>query len=116
MSATSPSIPTGDHCQSFREGSANDIIGEVGALTWLNKILGSLWVKANPALQAYVHDELTEMMRRSLPAAFRRVHFSRFDLGHNTPKLGPIEVLHHSESHIQIELEVRNGDVDVRTG
>lgn len=76
-------------------------------------LLGSLWPKANNALSGFVHNELMPRLREVLPGVFKGLHFSRFTLGQNVPEFGPIEVCRLSESHVQIELEMRYfSDVD----
>jgi len=92
--------------------SARTIPGD--HLSWVNMILGSLWPKADKAFSSFIHEDLTPQLRQVLPSPFRRLKFSRFTLGKNTPEFGPIEVSRHSETHVQVELDVRYfSDVDM---
>lgn len=77
-------------------------------------ILGSLWPKADKAFSSFIHEDLTPQLRQVLPSPFRRLRFSRFTLGKKSPEFGPIEVSRHSDSHVQVELDVRYfSDVDM---
>lgn len=89
-------------------------VADVTTLSWVNLILGTLWPKADKALSSFIHDDLTMQLRQVLPSPFRRLKFSRFTLGKKSPEFGPIEVSRHSESHVQVELDVRYfSDVDM---
>eukprot|EP00929_Paragymnodinium_shiwhaense_P018449 TRINITY_DN12912_c0_g1_i1.p1 TRINITY_DN12912_c0_g1~~TRINITY_DN12912_c0_g1_i1.p1 ORF type:complete len:916 (+),score=140.07 TRINITY_DN12912_c0_g1_i1:136-2748(+) len=98
----------------LQNGSVSDASADVSTLSWLNVLLGSVWPKANTAMVKYVHDHLTPRLQEILPGPFKRAHFSRFSLGKRTPEFGPIAVQRHSDTHVQIELEMRYfSDVDV---
>jgi len=87
---------------------------DTGSLSWINAILGWIWPKANTALTRYVHADLTPRLREALPSPFKDMHFSRFTLGQNTPEFGPIEVIRHSDTHIEVDLQIRFlSDVDI---
>jgi hypothetical protein len=89
-------------------------VADVGTLSWVNVLLGSIWPKANMALMKYVHDQLTPRLRETLPGPFRGLRFARFTLGKNVPEFGPIEVRRISETHVQVELHMRYfSDVDI---
>eukprot|EP00401_Gymnodinium_catenatum_P062510 CAMPEP_0117480416 /NCGR_PEP_ID=MMETSP0784-20121206/12380_1 /TAXON_ID=39447 /ORGANISM="" /LENGTH=678 /DNA_ID=CAMNT_0005274855 /DNA_START=24 /DNA_END=2060 /DNA_ORIENTATION=+ len=104
---------------ALRHGSdgtdgVNDVVADVSTLSWVNLLLGTIWPKANTALIKYVHDELTPRLRDVLPGPFKRLRFARISLGNNVPEFGPIEVQRHSDSHVQVELDMRYfSDVDV---
>jgi len=90
------------------------VTADVSTLSWVNMLLGTIWPKANTALIKYVHDELTPRLRDVLPGPFKGLRFARISLGRNVPEFGPIEVRRHSESHVQVELDMRYfSDVDV---
>lgn len=94
--------------------SRSDSIADLANLSWVNSLLGWLWPKANAALTQFVHDDLTQRLRESLPSPFKNLCFSRFTLGQNTPEFGPIEVSQHSETHVEVNLDMRYfGDVDI---
>lgn len=92
----------------------SDSIADLANLSWINSLLGWLWPKANAALTQFVHDDLTLRLRESLPSPFKNLHFSRFTLGQNTPEFGPIEVSQHSETHVEVNVDMRYfSDVDI---
>eukprot|EP00747_Dinoflagellata_sp_TGD_P169472 gnl/TRDRNA2_/TRDRNA2_198503_c0_seq1.p1 gnl/TRDRNA2_/TRDRNA2_198503_c0~~gnl/TRDRNA2_/TRDRNA2_198503_c0_seq1.p1 ORF type:complete len:702 (+),score=102.47 gnl/TRDRNA2_/TRDRNA2_198503_c0_seq1:140-2245(+) len=95
-------------------GVGTEAVADSSTLTWLNMLLGWIWPKANQALIRYVHKELTPRLRETLPGPFKNAGFSRFTLGKNTPDFGPIEVIRHSDSHVQVDLNINYfSDVDV---
>lgn len=96
-------------------GVVADVADDPTTLSWVNMLLGGLWPKADKALHGYVHNTLTPLLQTSYPRLFGQARFSQFTLGKNTPEFGPIEVVRHSDSHVQIELEMRyNSDVDMQ--
>jgi len=101
--------------QAPREvSSPSDVMAERSTLSWVNTLLGWIWPKANKALIQWVHEDLTPRLQESLPALFSNLHFSTFSLGRNTPDFGPVEVIQHSDSHVQIDLPIRYiSDVDI---
>jgi len=97
---------------THQAAAVDDIVVDVNDLSWVNSLLGSLWPKANMAVRGFLHNELTPRLQEILP--FKRLCFKRFTLGKNIPEFGPIEVLRHSECHVQVELDVRYfSDVDL---
>lgn len=94
--------------------SRSESVADLSNLSWVNALLGWIWPKANTALTQFVHDDLTTKLREALPSPFKNAHFSRFTLGNNTPEFGPIEVVHHSDNHVEVDLDMRYfSDVDV---
>lgn len=92
----------------------NDIVAGKATLSWVNVLLGWIWPKANTALFQWVRDDLTPRLQDSLPSPFKKAHFSRFTLGQNTPEFGPIEVIRHSDTHVEVDLDMRYiADVDM---
>eukprot|EP00927_Polykrikos_kofoidii_P077596 TRINITY_DN74533_c0_g1_i1.p1 TRINITY_DN74533_c0_g1~~TRINITY_DN74533_c0_g1_i1.p1 ORF type:complete len:633 (+),score=97.85 TRINITY_DN74533_c0_g1_i1:58-1956(+) len=93
---------------------ADDASADENALSWLNMLLGSIWPKANTALMKYVQEVLTPALQDMLPGALGRWHFARMTLGRNVPHFGPIQVQRHSDTHVQIELDMKYfSDVDI---
>jgi len=92
----------------------NDVVADISTLSWVNMLLASLWPKANSALSKWVEEELTPRLQDMMPRPLKSLRFARCTLGNNVPELGPIEVMRLSDSHVQIELEMRYlSDVDV---
>jgi len=91
-----------------------DVVADRSTLSWVNMLLEWIWPKANTALSNWVHEDLTARLQESLPGPFKGAHFSRFTLGKQTPEFGPIEVIRHSEDHVEVDLEMRYfSDVDI---
>jgi len=95
-------------------GRQSDVVADRSTLSWVNSLLGWIWPKANQALMQWVHEDFTPRLQEALPAPFKKAHFSRFTLGRNTPDFGPVEVIQQSDSHVQVDLEIRYiSDVDI---
>mmetsp|Transcript_11238 Transcript_11238/g.19737 ORF Transcript_11238/g.19737 Transcript_11238/m.19737 type:complete len:707 (+) Transcript_11238:17-2137(+) len=103
------------HMPPKQDSPQADVHADKATLSWVNTLLGWIWPKANNALMSWVHDDLTPRLQESLPSPFKGAHFSRFTLGRNTPDFGPIEVIRHSENHVQVDLQINyNSDVDIQ--
>lgn len=93
---------------------SQDAHADRATLSWVNTLLGWIWPKANSAIETYVREDLTPVLQEQMPALLRGVRFSRFSIGKNTPDFGPVEVVRHSESQVQVDLHIRyDGDVDI---
>mmetsp|Transcript_71453 Transcript_71453/g.209818 ORF Transcript_71453/g.209818 Transcript_71453/m.209818 type:complete len:658 (-) Transcript_71453:2-1975(-) len=91
----------------------SDSVADLSTLSWVNVLLGWIWPKANIALTKFVHEDLTARLQEALPSPFKQAHFSRFTLGNKTPEFGPIEVIRHSDTHVEVVLDMRYlSDVD----
>lgn len=94
--------------------SRSDSVADLSTLSWVNALISWLWPKANAALTEYVHGDLEQRLREMLPSAFKEAKFAKFTLGQNPPEFGPVEVAHHSDTHIEVCIDMHyTGDVDV---
>lgn len=101
-------------CPPWGTAPEDDIVADVSSLSWVNVLLGCLWPAANTAVTKHVYDELIPRLQETLPGPLKHFRFSRFSLGKTSPEFGPIEVVRHTNEHIQIELDMRYlSDVDI---
>lgn len=84
-----------------------ETVADICSLSWVNTIFSAVWPKVHLALTEFVHAELTPRLQDVLPTPFKQVHFARFSLGDGLPQLGPVEVMKHSEGHIQVEVDFK---------
>jgi hypothetical protein len=109
----SPSMQLLGERQPLRPNSL-DAAADRSTLSWVNTLLGWIWPKANKAIMQWVHEDFTPRLQEALPSPFKGLHFSTFSLGRNTPDFGPVEVIQHSDSHVQLDLDINYiSDVDI---
>jgi hypothetical protein len=61
-----------------------------------------------------VHEKLEPRLREALPRPFNRARFARCSLGKGVPQFGNVEVTHHADDHVQVELDLSySSDADI---
>jgi len=75
------------------------------SIDWLNAILAKLWPKIDKAVQKIIHEQVTPMIRESVPGPLQDIRFNAFTLGNEPLKLGPLKVYEFGNS-VKMQMRV----------